>query len=60
MYSLEVAHFTNDFAASTFCEVLGMPSAQAQNQPEPLLVTWIGAGANAVLSATWLSFGLKM
>ena len=37
-----------------------MPSAQAQNQPEPLLVTWIGAGAKAVLSATWLSLGLKM
>ena len=60
MYSLEVAHFTNDLAASTFFEEAGMPSAQAQNQPEPLLVTWIGAGAKPVLSATWLSLGLKM
>ena len=49
MYSLEVAHFTNDLAASAFCEEEGMPSAQAQNQPEPLLVTSTGAGANQVL-----------
>jgi hypothetical protein len=49
---------TNDFAASTFFDELGIPSAQAQNQPEPLLVTWTGAAANAVLSATWLSLGL--
>src|SRR5215217_2408232 len=58
MYSFDVAHFTKDFAASTFFDEFGIARAQAQNHPEPLLVTSTGAAVKAVLSATWLSFGL--
>src|SRR5215470_5698651 len=59
-YSLLVAHATNFSAASTFLELAGTASDQAQSQLEFFPNPAFGATAKPTLSATLDSFGFVM
>ena len=49
-YALDVDHLRKLLAAASLAELLGIASAQAQNQPAPLSVTLTGAAVKSVLS----------